>query len=117
MHHHLLPDNFAGGFPNWRLRILHHVARALGLLVKVEGFPYGATRNLGAPRGYTTGPISAKTLRAAEMPSYTHDISGTAFAGTVHYALNRLAEHLGVETVAAAAGSAVSGRHPRGAST
>lgn len=32
-------------------------------------------------------------------------------------ALNRLAEHLGVETVAAVAGSAVTGRHPPEATT
>lgn len=41
-----LPAGFCGGLINWRLVVLHHVARALGLLVKVEGFPYGTSRNL-----------------------------------------------------------------------
>lgn len=50
MHHSNLPAGFSGGFANWRLLVLHHVARALGLLVKVEGFPYGTSRNLSDDR-------------------------------------------------------------------
>ncbi|MBA1156919.1 hypothetical protein [Microvirga mediterraneensis] len=50
MFHRNLPENFCGGFVSWRLIVLHHVAKALGLLVKVEGFPYGTTRNLDGKR-------------------------------------------------------------------
>lgn len=32
--------------PAWKLRIIHYVAKALGVLVKVEGFPFGSNRNI-----------------------------------------------------------------------
>lgn len=44
--HTFLGPRFCGGFANWRLVVLHHVAQALGLLVHVEGFPYGSRRNI-----------------------------------------------------------------------
>ncbi len=44
--HTILPDNFCGGLVSWRLVILSYVARALGLMVHVEGFPYGSRRNI-----------------------------------------------------------------------
>lgn len=43
--HTFLDENFSGGFKNWRLVVLHYVAKALGVLVHVEGFPYGSRRN------------------------------------------------------------------------
>lgn len=46
MQHNNLPVGFSGGFVSWRLCVLHAVAKTLGLLVKVEGFPYGTSRNL-----------------------------------------------------------------------
>lgn len=41
-----VPENYCGGSANWRLSILHGVAKALGLLVHVEGFPLGSRRNI-----------------------------------------------------------------------
>jgi hypothetical protein len=41
----VLPPNFSGGFVNWRVRLVHWAAKTAGLLVKVEGFPYGTRRN------------------------------------------------------------------------
>ncbi len=43
--HANIPQPYTGGATNWRLVVLHWVAKALGLLVKVEGFPLGSTRN------------------------------------------------------------------------
>ena len=37
---------YCGGVVNWRTWVLHHVAKALGLHVKLEGFPLGTSRNL-----------------------------------------------------------------------
>jgi hypothetical protein len=51
MFHTVLPKDFCGGFVSWRLTALHYVAKALGLLVHVEGFPYGTCRNLSRERG------------------------------------------------------------------
>lgn len=44
--HKNLPAGFAGGLRSWRLVVLHVIAKALGLLVHVEGFPYGTRRNI-----------------------------------------------------------------------
>ncbi len=47
----VLPRNpkhgcYTGGIVNWRAAVIHHVAKALGLLVKIEGMPLGTARNL-----------------------------------------------------------------------
>lgn len=31
-------------YPTWRVRVLHWVAKALGVLIHIEGFPYGSLR-------------------------------------------------------------------------
>lgn len=35
------------GYPRrtWRTTVLHYVAKALGVLIKIEGLPYGSARN------------------------------------------------------------------------
>lgn len=43
--HEVLPRNFSGGFVNWRVHLVHWAAKTAGLLVHVEGFPYGTNRN------------------------------------------------------------------------
>lgn len=46
----VLPRNenghYCGGVVNWRTAVIHYVAKAVGLLVKVEGMPLGTSRNL-----------------------------------------------------------------------
>lgn len=37
---------YTGGVVNWRTAMVHYVAKAVGLLVKVEGMPLGSRRNL-----------------------------------------------------------------------
>lgn len=37
---------YCGGVVNWRTAIIHYVAKAVGLHVKVEGMPLGTSRNL-----------------------------------------------------------------------
>jgi len=44
--HAFLPARFSGGIVNWRLRVLDLTAKALGLLVHVDGYPYGTHRNI-----------------------------------------------------------------------
>lgn len=39
-------DCYCGGIANWRVSAVHYVAKAVGLLVKIEGFPVGTNRNL-----------------------------------------------------------------------
>lgn len=39
-------NSYCGGVVNWRTAIVHYVAKAVGLLVKVEGMPLGSDRNL-----------------------------------------------------------------------
>lgn len=55
--HTCLPKDFCGGLRTWRLVVLHCVAKALGLLVKVEGFPFGSRRNLERHEGTAEGQI------------------------------------------------------------
>jgi len=63
--HSFLSDNFSGGFVNWRLATLHYVAKALGVLVKVEGFPYGSRRNLVTPKATSlSGNLPKPFLKA-----------------------------------------------------
>jgi hypothetical protein len=40
-----VPADYCGGLINWRLAIVHYVAKALGLLIRVDGFPLGTSRN------------------------------------------------------------------------
>lgn len=35
----------------WKLLVIHYVAKALGVLVKVDGLPHGSIRNLPHVRG------------------------------------------------------------------
>lgn len=44
-HDNVLPPRFCGGVVNWRTRLVHWAGKCAGLLVKVEGFPYGTSRN------------------------------------------------------------------------
>jgi len=39
-------DCYCGGIVNWRVAIIHYVAKSLGLMVKIEGMPLGSSRNL-----------------------------------------------------------------------
>ena len=59
----VLPRNskhhcYTGGIVNWRTAAIHYTAKALGLCVKLEGFPLGSSRNLTRdkmPGGITCG--------------------------------------------------------------
>ena len=47
----VLPRNerhgcYCGGVVNWRTAVVHYVAKAVGLHVKIEGMPLGTSRNL-----------------------------------------------------------------------
>lgn len=42
--HTNIPQPYTGGITCWRLAVLNCVAKSLGLLVKVEGFPLGSRR-------------------------------------------------------------------------
>ena len=44
---------YCGGIVNWRVAIVHYVAKVVGLHVKLEGFPLGTSRNL--ERGHVFG--------------------------------------------------------------
>ena len=37
-----ISENYTGGVVGWRLFILHHMAKLLGVQITVEGFPLGA---------------------------------------------------------------------------
>jgi hypothetical protein len=39
-------DCYCGGVVNWRTAVVHYVAKAVGLMVKIEGMPLGTSRNL-----------------------------------------------------------------------
>lgn len=41
-----VPDDYCGGVVNWRIAIVHYVAKTLGLLIKIDGFPLGTARNI-----------------------------------------------------------------------
>ncbi len=43
-------DCYVGGIVNWRTAVVHYVAKAVGLHVKVEGMPLGTNRNLEPPK-------------------------------------------------------------------
>lgn len=50
-------------YPTWRVWLLHLIAKALGVLVHVEGFPYGSVRlyrksEYGKPRASGSVGIS-----------------------------------------------------------
>jgi hypothetical protein len=58
----ILPRNdsvgcYCGGVVNWRTAIIHYVAKAVGLHVKIEGFPLGTSRNLDR-QSVDAGPTS-----------------------------------------------------------
>jgi len=42
----MINANLIDHAPAWKLAIIHFVAKVLGVLVKVEGIPFGSTRNL-----------------------------------------------------------------------
>ena len=46
----------------WRVTILHWVARALGVLVHVEGMPFGSTRNFKREHGMTSSSARNEKL-------------------------------------------------------
>ena len=37
---------YLGRSPNWRVRLLHRVAQAVGVLIHIDGLPYGTARNM-----------------------------------------------------------------------
>lgn len=60
--------------PRWRVVVLHYMARALGILVHVEGFPFGSRRNLPGVRGFS----GAKRPNMARGPNLDpHGSGGT----------------------------------------
>ena len=59
--HTVLPAKFSGGLVTWRVTALHYVAKALGLLVHVEGFPYGTTRNIDFRAGESSFSGASET--------------------------------------------------------
>lgn len=67
--HQKLPDDFSGGLVNWRLRVLHWTAKALGLLVHVEGFPYGTRRNMPASPGRQEPSLMTRQWRDLNDPA------------------------------------------------
>ena len=40
--------------PTWKMVILHRVAQALGVLIKIEGWPLGSNRNIDFSRNRGT---------------------------------------------------------------
>lgn len=64
----VLPRNekfnaYVGGVVNWRTAIIHFVASAVGLLVKVEGMPLGTSRNLERNDERQVAVFSAATAK------------------------------------------------------
>lgn len=73
----VLPRNerhgcYCGGVVNWRTAVVHYVAKAVGLHVKIEGMPLGTNRNLepvergcssyvGVDRNFTTTTLTGLT--------------------------------------------------------
>lgn len=45
--------------PRWRVGVVHVVARLMGVLIHVEGFPFGSSR-LKEARGCDVGEASGK---------------------------------------------------------
>jgi len=43
--HRNISRPYSGGIKSWRLKVIHLTAKALGLLIHVEGYPLGTTRN------------------------------------------------------------------------
>ena len=35
---------------DWRLYVVHYVAKAVGILIHFRGFPYGSSRNVGSEK-------------------------------------------------------------------
>jgi len=72
----ILPRNesvgcYCGGVVNWRTAVVHYVAKAVGLHVKVEGFPLGTARNLdrqyvGCPQSQSVG-VLGQILKAGQQ--------------------------------------------------
>jgi hypothetical protein len=52
----MINANLISHAPAWKLAIIHYVAKALGVLVKVEGIPFGSNRNI---KLHHTGNTSA----------------------------------------------------------
>lgn len=85
------PDSI---YPPWRICALHWFAKALGVLVHVQGFPYGSLRM----QGY--GPVTdgstlelilataiAKAQRESENPTLAAEDAARAFkAGLIAFA-------------------------------
>ncbi len=51
----MINASLIGHAPAWELTAIHYVSKALGVLVKVEGIPFGSNRNInrGRPSGAT----------------------------------------------------------------
>lgn len=49
----MLNANLIEHAPAWKLRIIHYVAKLLGVLVHVEGIPFGSPKNVPLYKGGT----------------------------------------------------------------
>jgi len=69
--HTCFGKRFTGGLVNWRVIVLHYVAKALGILVHVEGFPYGSRRNfdLGCREDFREGAVFKKYSGHEPLPA------------------------------------------------
>lgn len=48
--------------PGWKVTVVHYIAKTLGLLVHVEGYPFGSSRNIR--RDYTNPDRSGQIVGA-----------------------------------------------------
>lgn len=62
----VLPVRFTGGMVNWRVRLVHVAAQIAGILVHVEGLPYGTRRNL-KPRETTAAASGGHRMQGLQM--------------------------------------------------
>lgn len=62
-------------YPLWRRRLIHVIAKALGVLVHIEGFPFGSNRIF--LRSRAENPANRNGLGARTLPVY-NPITGTA---------------------------------------
>jgi hypothetical protein len=53
-------DQFPDYSRNWRVLVLHYFAKALGVLIKVDGIPYGSRRRIPVRPNTGCGQASAR---------------------------------------------------------
>lgn len=64
-------ERYYGGIVNWRTRIVHLAGRLAGLLVKVEGFPLGTSRNIIKTEAFKAGSSSKENEGTCQKDSGT----------------------------------------------